>query len=65
MLLSSLKDLILKKNQKNNLIPFFSVQTGTLTEGDLDLAGVCESHNARFSEMVSDPTVLGLVISHS
>jgi hypothetical protein len=36
-------------------------KTGTLTEGDLDLAGVCQSQNGRFSDMVADPTVLGLV----
>ena len=42
---------------------FVFPKTGTLTEGDLDLAGVCETHNGRFSEMVSDPTTLGLVSS--
>jgi hypothetical protein len=46
-----------------SLTVFFTFhKTGTLTEGDLDLAGVCESQNARFSDMVSDPTVLGLVM---
>ena len=30
-------------------------QTGTLTEGDLDLAGVCESRDAQFQENVTDP----------
>ena len=31
------------------------LQTGTLTEGDLDLAGVCESRDAQFQENVTDP----------
>ena len=31
------------------------LQTGTLTEGDLDLAGVCESREAQFQENVTDP----------
>ena len=35
-------------------------KTGTLTESDLDLAGVCESKGAQFGEMQADPTVLGL-----
>jgi len=34
-------------------------QTGTLTEGSLDLAGVCETTSGQFSEMLPDPTVLG------
>lgn len=35
-------------------------QTGTLTEGDLDLSCVVETKNKRFNERVSDPTVLPL-----
>ena len=31
------------------------LQTGTLTEGDLDLAGVCEAREAQFQENVTDP----------
>ena len=31
------------------------LQTGTLTEGDLDLAGVCETREAQFQENVTDP----------
>ena len=31
------------------------LQTGTLTEGDLDLAGVCESRDAQFQESVNEP----------
>ena len=33
------------------------VQTGTLTEGDLDLAGVCEVRDGQFQESVADPQV--------
>ena len=36
------------------------LQTGTLTEGNLDLAGVCESKNAVFQETQADPTQLPL-----
>lgn len=38
---------------------YFLQQTGTLTEGNLDLAGVCETTTGQFSEMLPDPTVLG------
>ncbi len=33
-------------------------KTGTLTEGNLDLAGVCESRGGRFCETQADPTQL-------
>ena len=35
-----------------------SIQTGTLTEGDLDLAGVCEAREGQFQESVPDPMAL-------
>ena len=35
-----------------------SVQTGTLTEGDLDLAGVCEARDGQFQESATDPLTL-------
>ena len=34
------------------------LQTGTLTEGDLDLAGVCETREGQFSESIPDPQTL-------
>lgn len=39
---------------------FLSFQTGTLTEGNLDLAGVCETKKANFQETQADPTLLAL-----
>ena len=40
---------------KYPLSKYSPTQTGTLTEGDLDLAGVCETRDAQFQENVSDP----------
>jgi len=33
-------------------------KTGTLTEGDLDLAGVCETKETHFQDVVVDPSIL-------
>ena len=40
------------------------VQTGTLTEGDLDLAGVCEVRDGQFQESVADPQVGKQMYTH-
>ena len=37
-----------------------SIQTGTLTEDTLDMAGVTESQGAQFKTMVSEPVTMRL-----
>ena len=41
-----------------SILPF--IQTGTLTEDTLDMAGVTESQGAQFKTMVSEPVTMRL-----
>ena len=44
----------------NGFVNFPSIQTGTLTENTLDMAGVTESQGAQFKTMVSEPVTMRL-----